>query len=201
VTVELVLSLRQGEAGPVDLSGRGSAFQARHVRPVEGRTPRTLAMGFDGSRSRVVVLPSAALADLGGVRVTTWLWVDDVVGRHTIVEGYLAFALFIDADRSIGGTVYNGFDWGGVRSGPGVVPLRRWLRVAFGYDGVDTSTIHLDGALRAHEYSPLGSVLGVEWPYGLNVGAWPDGDRRVLHGRIEELKLWRAPGSWRGTPG
>ncbi|WP_248294249.1 LamG domain-containing protein [Actinoplanes sp. TBRC 11911] len=199
--MELILSLRQGDGGPVDTSGRGGAVRGRNVAAVEGRLPGRSAMGFDGARSRVVVLPSEALTELGGVRVTTWLWVNEVTGRHTIAEGYLSFALFVDADRSIGGTVYNGFDWGGVRSAPGTVPLRQWLYLAFTYDGVDTSTIHLDNVLRAHEYSPFGSVLGVEWPYGLNVGAWPDADKRVFAGRIDELKLWRRRRTPPGKPG
>ena len=148
-------------------------------------------MGFDGQRSRIVVLPSPWLAPLGGIRVTAWLWVDEIVGRHTIVEGYLAFAVFLDADGTVGGTFYNGFDWGGVRSGPDAVPTRRWVHLAVAYDGVDTSTIHLDGALCGHMYSPFGPIQGVAWPYGLNVGAWPDADKRVFSGRIDELELWR----------
>jgi hypothetical protein len=31
----------------------------------------------------------------------------------------------------------------------------------------------------------------VGWPFGLNIGAWPDKDRRVFKGRIDEVKLWR----------
>jgi hypothetical protein len=192
--MELVLSLRQDETGPMDSSGREAVVQSRHVTQVQGRSPQSRAMGFDGVRSRVVVLPSPALTDLGGARISAWLRVDEVVGRHTIIEGYLAFALFIDADRSIGGTVYNGFDWGGVRSSPDVVPLGEWLHVAFTYDGIDTATIHLNRELRAHEYSPFGPMLGVQWPYGISVGAWPDADKRVFAGRIEELKLWCRPG-------
>jgi hypothetical protein len=199
--MELILNLRQSDQGPIDLSGHASVVQSHHVAMAGGRTSRELAMGFDGIRSRIVMLPSSWLADLGGIRVTSWLWVEDVAGRHTIIEGYLAFALFIDADCSIGGTFYNGFDWGGVRSLPGVVPLRQWLKLSFTYDGIDTSTIHINDVMCAHEYSPFGPVLGVEWPYGLNVGAWPDAEKRVFNGRIQELTLWRGSGNSPGTPG
>jgi hypothetical protein len=196
--MELILSLRQGETGPADISARRQTVQSRYVSAVQGRTPATTAMSFDGRRSRVVVFPSPELGRLGGIRVSCWVWVAGVRDRHTIIEGYLAFALFIEANGSLGGTVYDGFDWGGVLSEPGAVPLRRWVKIVFTYDGIDTCTLHLDGKLCAAEFSPLGLVQGVVWPYGISVGAWPDGDKRVFDGRIEELTLWSHPD---GDPG
>jgi hypothetical protein len=191
--MELILSLRHGETGPVDISARGHTVQSHYVNAVDGRMPATTAMGFDGSRSRIVVFPSPEFGRLGGIRVNCWVWVAGVGSRHTIVEGYLAFALFIEANRSLSGTVYDGFDWGGVHSDPNVVPLRRWVKIVFMYDGIDTCTLHLDDKLCAAEFTPLGRVQGVAWPYGLSIGAWPDADKRVFDGRIEELTLWRHP--------
>ena len=190
--MELILDLHQGDQQPVDASGRSQAVQPYHIKAVAGRTPGALAMGFDGRRSRIVVFPSPEFRRLGGVRVTCLVCVDDVRGRHTIVEGYLAFGLFIDKDRSIGGSVYDGFDWAGVQSEPGAVPLGQWVSIAFSYDGVDTSTLSVNDKRCAAEYSPLGPVQGFDWPYGINVGAWPDGDKRVFAGRMQQLSLWRS---------
>jgi hypothetical protein len=191
--MERILSLRQGEHGPLDTSGRDNIIRPVHIDNAAGMNDAP-AMGFDGNRSRIIVLPSDSLAELDGIRITTWLWVDEVVGRHTIIEGYLAFAMFIDADRSFGGTIYNGFNWGGVFTEPGAITLRQWHKLSFTYDGVDTAMLHIDDVRRAEEYSPLGRVSGVRWPYGINVGAWPDADKRVLHGRIQDLTLWRSAG-------
>ncbi|GGQ74726.1 hypothetical protein [Couchioplanes azureus] len=199
--MELILDLRQGQHQPVDTSARGQVVQPYHIEAVAGRTPGAPAMGFDGRRSRIVVPPSPEFRRLGGIRVTSSVWVDRVRGRHTIVEGYLAFALFIDPDRSLGGTVYDGIDWGGVQSEPDAVPLGRWIRIVFTYDGIDTCTLSIDDRRCAAEYSPLGRVQGVEWPYGVNVGAWPDADKRVFAGRMQELALWRSVGGDPGTLG
>ena len=81
----------------------------------------------------------------------------------------------------------------GIPSAPNAVPLRRWFEAVFVYDGVDTCTLHLDDEPCAAEFVPLGSVRGIAWPYGVSVGAWPDADKRVFAGRIEEVRLWRRP--------
>jgi len=42
------------------------------------------------------------------------------------------------------------------------------------------------------EWSPLRSGLSY-LPFGLSIGAWPDGDQRVWKGIIEEVMVWRSP--------
>jgi hypothetical protein len=189
--MELALDLRQGDAGPLDASGHRNAIRAVHIRRAEGPYRRGRAMAFDGRHSRIAVLPSASWAQMDGVRVTTRIWIDALAGRQTVIEAYLSFALFIDADGSLGATVYSGSDWGGVRSTPGVVPVRRWVEIRYNYDGIDTSEIAVDGAVRAQEFSSFGPVRGVQWPYGVSVGAWPDAEKRLFHGRMDALRVWR----------
>jgi len=189
--MELALDVRQGDCGPIDVSGRGGILRAVDIQPVEGPAPHAPAMGFDGLRSRISVLPSPALAQLEGVRVTARIWIDALERRHTLVEAYLAFALFVDADGSIGATVYSGTDWGGARSGPGVVPLQRWVDIRYSHDGIDTTEIEVDGTVHAQEFSSFGPVRGVQWPYGVSIGAWPDADKRLFHGRMDAVRLWR----------
>jgi hypothetical protein len=195
--MELVLDLRSGDAGPTDVSDYRRTVRPQQVDVVEGREAGSRAMGFDGRSSRIVVPPAPELSRLGGLRISCRLTVDQVVGRHTIIEGYLAFALFIDADRSMAGTFYDGFEWGGVHTAAAAVPVGQWVDVDFLYDGVDTCTLRIDGELHAAEYNPFGDVPGVQWPYGISVGAWPDADKRVFDGRMEALAMWR---STDGTP-
>jgi hypothetical protein len=189
--MELVFDLRHRDGHPVDASGRGVELSPRNVGSAPGVTTGSRAMAFDGRSSRLSVLPSAVPGDLRAVRVSSWTWTDDLVGRQTVMEAYLAFALFVDADGSIGATMYNGFDWGGVRTDAGIMPVRRWVHMTLDYDGRDTSTIELDGHLVAEEAAAYGPVRAAHWPYGVSIGAWPDADKRVFSGRLDEVRLWR----------
>jgi hypothetical protein len=146
---------------------------------------------FDGNSTRVVALPSTTLDDLRGVNVQARVRVDRLDERRTLVEGYVSFALVVDADGSMSGSVYTGERWEDVRTPPDTVPVGQWIDVGFIYDGVDTGHLTLDGTHVAARYAPLGSVRGVAWPYGLNVGAWPDRDVRMLVGSISEVRVWR----------
>ena len=157
----------------------------------EGRQPDWQALRFDGVDDRVVVLPSASLRTLGGIRLTAWIWLAALGGRRTIVEGFSSFSLLIEPSGILEGTIYNGSRWEGVRSRPDLLPLQRWVRITYAYDGVDTSTLEVDGQPVGFNVRPLGTIQPVDWPFGLNVGAWPDGSRRVFAGRIAEVKLWR----------
>ena len=116
---------------------------------------------------------------------------DRLGDRRTIVEGYLAFAFVVEPDGALGAGVYTGYQWDEVRTNAAVIPVRRWVEVEFIYDGRDTASLSLGGRPVAARYVPLGGVGSVEWPYGLNIGAWPDRDLRVFDGSIAEVRLWR----------
>lgn len=107
------------------------------------------------------------------------------------MEGYLAFAFVVDPDGSLAAAVYTDHRWEEITTPPGAIPTGRWIDVAFGYDGRDTAWLSLDDEPAASRYLPLGSIGTVEWPYGLNVGAWPDRDLRVFDGEIATVQLWR----------
>jgi hypothetical protein len=146
---------------------------------------------FDGRSTRVVVFPSMTLTRLRGIRIRARVWLERLGDRRTIMEGYLAFAFVVDPDGALAAGVYTDSRWDEVRTPPGAVPLRRWVDVGFVYDGRDTAVLFLDGQVAASRYVPLGRVGSVEWPYGLNIGAWPDRDLRVFDGKIAEVWLWR----------
>lgn len=171
-----------------DLSGCGNhgyriadGDSIDHARPAK----------FDGRSTRVVVPPSPTLADLRGLQVCARLRLDRFGDRRTIVEGYLAFAFVVEPDGALAASVYTGHRWNEVRTPPGTMPLGTWIDVAFGYDGRDTMWLAVDGEPVAVGYLTLGRVGSVEWPYGLNVGAWPDRDLRVFDGEIAEVWIER----------
>lgn len=148
-------------------------------------------MTFNGRTDRVVVFPSETLSSLRGLRASATIRVDELAQRSTIIEGYLAFSLHVEADGTLAAGVYTGFDWAGLQSSPAAVRPGTWTDLAFLYDGRDTSALSVNGVIVASLYAPLGQVASVEWPYGLNVGAWPDADVRLFKGEIADVKLWR----------
>jgi hypothetical protein len=185
---ELVVHHDYASGSTADLSGHGNHGYRSAADDV--MADRDLAT-FDGRSTRVVVLPSNTLADLRGVRMRVRMRLDRLGDRRTIIEGYLAFAFVVDPDGALAGGVYTAYRWDEVRTPAAAVPLGRWVDVEFVYDGRDTASLSLDGTPVASRYVPLGTVGSVEWPYGLNVGAWPDRDLRVFDGSIAEVRLWR----------
>ncbi len=186
--LELVVHHRYTAGTARDLSGHdnhGYRLPAPPGRPDDDATV------FDGRSTRVVVFPSSSLAGLSAVRARARIFVERLGDRRTIVEGYLAFAFGVEPDGALAAAVLTGFRWDGVTTGPGAVPVGRWVDVGFVYDGRDTTVLTVDGEIVASRHLPLGRVGGVQWPYGLNVGAWPDGDLRVFHGRIAEVWVWK----------
>jgi hypothetical protein len=181
---ELVVHHRYTSGSCADLSGHGN-----HGHSTTAATPE--GMPFDGHSTRVVVFPSPSLTELGGLRARVRLCADALAERRTLVEGYLAFSFSIEPDGALLGSVYAGLRWYVLATSPGVVPAGRWVDVGFVYDGLDTMTLSVDASLVALRQDNLGRVGGVEWPYGLNIGAWPDDDARVFSGRMAEVWLWR----------
>ena len=184
----LVVHHRYLDGTARDLSGHGNDGR---------RAPAAASAGpdltvFDGQATRVVVFPSPTLQALGAVRVAARILVEELGDRRTIVEGYLAFAFTLEANGALAAGVLSAARWHSVTSAPGAVPLNRWIDVGFVYDGRDTALLSVDGTVVGSSYVPLGPVAGVQWPYGLNIGAWPDGDLRVFKGKIAEVRLWRA---------
>lgn len=149
---------------------------------------------FSGGPDCVRVAASAELRSLRAVRTTVrFRW--DPTGsrrRHNLIEGYLSFALVIEADGSLVGTILDrSGTWAGTRSGPGVVQQGAWHTATFVHDGMSACRIDLDGTTIAEAYDVLGPVSGVQPPYGLAIGHWPDpDDRYTLEGDIDDVRLW-----------
>jgi hypothetical protein len=189
-TYELVVHHRYTSRSLSDLSGNANDG---HISPPlrDGDVSEVDGIRFDGRSTRVVMFPSVSLADLGGIRARARVRVDELGDRRTIAEGYLAFSFSVERDGGLAGSVYIGTHWHEIATPPNVVPLGRWVDVSFIYDGCDSAMLCLDGSVVASRYAALGAVPGVQWPYGLNIGAWPDHDLRVFSGRIAEFWLWK----------
>jgi Concanavalin A-like lectin/glucanases superfamily len=189
---ELVLLHRYADRRPHDLSGHGNRGYGE-LQAATGPGGRPSAAAFDGMRSRIFVPPSPSLGRPGGTSVDVVVNVAELGRRRTLVEGYLSFAVYVETDGAVGGSVLTAGGWSGIRSAAGLVPLGRWIMVTFTYTGDEVMALWVDGELVAEAYRRLGEGRGISWPFGLSIGAWPDADQRVLEGAIEEVKLWRPP--------
>ena len=73
--------------------------------------PFSPSFDFAVPNSRVIVLPSASLQDLIAVRAIVAFYLDPPGGlsrRYNIIEGQLSFALFVQPDGSLMGTILDG---------------------------------------------------------------------------------------------
>lgn len=187
--LDLVLHHRYA-VGQHDLSGHGNdGFGSLHH--TEDRSGGTGALSFDGVRSRLYVPPSATLSRPGGTRVDVAVRADELGQRRTLVEGYLSFAFFAERDGSLGGSILLHGGWTTIWSDPDRVGLGTWMSASFVATEDGVLALWLDGHLLAEAYRSTGDLGGVRWPFGLSIGAWPDGDQRVWHGAIEEVRVWR----------
>jgi Concanavalin A-like lectin/glucanases superfamily len=188
---ELVVHHRYTSGSCADLSGYSNHGHHATTSTDHGGLAEPDGILFDGRTTRMVVFPSISLADLRGIRVRARVRLDALSDRRTIMEGYLAFSFSVEPDGALTGSIYSAAQWHEIRTPASTVPLHRWVDATFLYDGRDTATLSLDGVVVASRHANVGTVGGVQWPYGLNIGAWPDQDLRVFSGRMAEIWLWR----------
>jgi hypothetical protein len=94
--------------------------------------------------------------------------------RYNLAEGHLSFALFVNPDRSIEGTILDGGGiWTGAASGAGAVSPGVRHSAVLQCDGISMVRVVLDGTMVAANYGVSGLVRGVG-PFGIAVGHWPD---------------------------
>jgi hypothetical protein len=188
---KLILHYNCQEEKIVDLSGNANHGHYSSSRLVEARSLGRKSLYFNGINDRVVVLPSESLMELSAIRATAWLWVEELGQRRNIIEGFLSFAFFIEADGSLRGSIYDGSIWKPIlKSKPNTIPLQEWVHILYVYDGIDTSLIYVNNKLIVSNYSYYGKVQSVQWPFGLSIGAWPDADKFMFKGKIGGIKLW-----------
>jgi hypothetical protein len=152
------------------------------------------AIRFDKGDDAVWVQPSDTLTELGAVRVQVrFNWEPQAVGphRHNLVEGQLSFALFVNPDGSIQGTILNALgSWLGAKSGAGVVSPNTWHVAEFVHDGVSHCTLYVDGHVVDEGFTSPGPVRGVG-PHGIAIGHWPEpGSQYTLRGLVDRVKVW-----------
>lgn len=146
---------------------------------------------FLGDDAQVeIVAHDDSLARFAGLRVQALIRPLAITRRYNIAEGWMSFALVIESDGRLHGTVYDGHNWVGPDSGATKVPANQWSRVAFEFDGVSIARLTLDGATVA---TKLDMPVGMRQPQQvITLGHWPRGDHRyTFKGDIGHVRIER----------
>ena len=190
IVSELVLHHSYSRGVAFDLSEHGNHGALQGVGVSGGNVV------FGGGSDAVRVKASPSLRDLRGIRtqVTFKITPGPTPHRHNLIEGYICFALVVNGDYSLQGTIVNLDNaWDGALSPPGIVSPNTWHTATFLHDGFSTAKLWLDGVLVAENYNVMGPVVSVANPYGIAIGHWPDpDDRYTLEGEISEVKVWKS---------
>jgi hypothetical protein len=152
-----------------------SSGNCNHGVPIQV-TPDFPGFSFDQQGSRISIQPSATLEDLGNVRAVVRFALEPSGTPHRwdLAEGYLSFALFIDADFSLQGTILDqNSQWTGVATSANAVSTGVEHTAQVVCDGINSVQVLLDGNVVAESYDTVGQVRPVG-QLGVAVGHWPD---------------------------
>jgi len=159
-----------GHTGVVSLPNADCWIDA----PVTGVATAIL---YDNPQSQVTVPDGPGLGGWPGFRVRAVFAPSDFDRRINLVEGDGAFALFVERDASLQGTIYDGTTWYGVASEPGVIQPDTWYAADFEYNPATTLVLRLDGEI-VDLMVTHGDPVRPVGPAGIKIGYWPGGDDR-----------------------
>jgi hypothetical protein len=187
---QLVLHHHYTYGSTFDVSTFGNHGQPHLVAAGSGMF--SSALHFAEGDSRVVVAPSASLSNPFSIAAMARFYLDSPpVSRLNIIEGYVSFALYIDPDGALTGTIVDADgDWRGASSAAGVVGPPGWHEVWLVHDGVSQIELRLDGATVAAAIDVVGPVRSIG-DLGISIGNWPDAGAYAFTGFIDEVKFYR----------
>jgi hypothetical protein len=145
--------------------------------------------------SRVIVRPSPSLQDLIAVRAIVIFSLNAAGGltrRYNLIEGHLSFALFVQPDGSLMGTILDSTgNWTGAQSAPNLVKSGSWHQAEIRHDGINQCVVLLDGITVGTSYAGPGPVRSVG-PHGIAIGHWPETPGvYTFEGHIRETYVYK----------
>ena len=176
-----------------DLSGfrnHGAPYAIADAPP-----PLAPAFAFATGDSRVVVQQSGSLQDLLAVRAVVTFNLNPsggLVRRYNLIEGHVSFALFVNPDGSLTGTIVDADGlWLGAQSPANLVVPGQWHTAELRHDGVNQCVLLLDGVAVASAYAAAGPVRSVG-PHGIAIGHWPEvSGQYTFEGVIREVWVYK----------
>ena len=146
-----------------------------HGLPIQV-VPEHPGFGFGQPGSRINIAPSPSLSNLECIEAAAsfMLVPRGAMPRYNLVEGHLSFALFINPDHSIEGTILDSSsNWTGAKSAAAAVSPGGRHSAVLQCDGISMVRVVLDGKVVATNYDVPGAVRSVG-SFGIAVGHWPD---------------------------
>jgi hypothetical protein len=181
---------RNGRAA--DVSGHGN--HGVPIATTAGSGAFASALHFAGGASEVRVSPSPTLSELNAIRAVVRFRLDapGLGQRQNLMEGHLAFALYLHPKAELKGTILDASGaWRGATSAAYLIGPDEWHTAEVRHDGYSTLEILLDGTVVGAAYDVQGPVRSVG-PHGVSLGHWPERDPRyTLRGWIDDAKLAR----------
>lgn len=169
----------------------------------DGRGASTGALRFQHADSAVRIARKPVWQKLNALCIEAWLHVTASGTRRNIIEGDGSFALFLNPDDTLVGSLFSVVDgaagpaWNTVSSGTnspdGIahrVPLNRWCKVVFHHDGLTRARIFLDDQLigvRGDYRSGIAGVAGA----GVVIGNWTLANQFAFAGSIDRVRVWK----------
>ena len=190
---KLVLHHTYAQGIAFDLSNNRNHGTPIKVTPGTGSLAPSFE--FDDPDSRIDVAPSPSLTDLRQIRAVVHFRIGTGQGparRLNLMEGFLSFALYVEADRALTGTIVDAAgQWRGASTRPGLLKTPgRWHVAELIHDGISRATLVLDGAPVAEADGVRGPVRSVG-NLGIAIGHWPDPPSTyTFHGHIGETRLY-----------
>lgn len=157
-------------------------------------TPTHPGFSFASSGSRINVRPSPSLSTLGVINLEVKFSISPSGHsvRYNLAEGFESFALYVNPDLSLAGTILDASgNWAGASSPAGTVKAHTTQVAALQSDGINMVRVLLDGAVVASSYNVDGQVRGIG-SLGMAIGHWPDPpDQYTFAGTIYAVLLQR----------
>lgn len=157
--------------------------------------PYAPGLTYASGDSRVIVSPNQSLQDLIAVRAVVSFYLDPSepeTRRYNLMEGHLCFALFVNPDGSLSGTIVDAEgEWAGAQSQPHIVSSGRWHQAELRHDGVNQCSLYLDSVPVATSYTASGPV-GSVGPNGIAIGHWPEpSGQYTFAGHLREARVYK----------
>lgn len=174
-------------------SNHGLVTDATHS--TDGRRSGSGALQFALPSASVRVALRPCWQRLPGLAAEAVIRPQPTRTRRNIVEGDGSFAVFLNPDDTLVGSVFALVDgaaapgWHTVVSNE-PVPMGRWSTIAFHYDGITRGRVFLDGralGTRGDYRSTLAPVGGA----GVVIGNWTLSSAYAFSGEIDRVRVWK----------
>ena len=162
-----------------------------HANLIGSATSQSGYVNFTDVDAQIEIpVQNESLTKFEGFRIQALVKPNPLIRRYNIAEGWMSFALVINPNGQLVGTVYDGQQWIGPDSGNTLIQPNVWSRVSFEYDGISLGKLTIDETVVGQRED---MPLGMNQPQQvITLGHWPRGDHRyTLSGALGHVRIER----------